>query len=113
MERGEAGEVRRFDRGAVCQQEPDGVHPIVYGRPVQGAATVLRGTAVEPLDLCAVFERGGEGGRVAGDRGVPQARLGGLGVGKRCYFKGEGQRTLSEGHSRLAKPNRAWFGLWQ
>src|SRR5256885_13342930 len=109
MERGEAGEVRRFDRGAVCQQEPDGIHPIVYCRPVQGAATVLRGTAVEPLDLCAVFERGGEGGCVAGDRGVPETRLGGLREARRCYGQREEQRTLSNGHAGWTGLTDAWL----
>src|SRR5258706_4007571 len=107
MERGEAGEVRRFDRGAVCQQEPDGVHPIVYGRPVQGAATVLRGTAVGPLGLCAVFVRRREGGRVAGDRGGPKARLGGFGGSRRCYYQREDQRTLSKGQSSWTRSNGA------
>ena len=34
MERREAGEVRRFDRGAVCREEPDRVDPIVDCRPL-------------------------------------------------------------------------------
>src|SRR5258705_9524476 len=99
MERGEAGEVRRFDRGAVCQQEPDGVHPIVYGRPVQGAATVLRGTAGEPPALCAVFERGGGGGRVAGNPGRPAGPLGGFGGARSCSYKRGGPPTPPHGYA--------------
>ncbi len=70
---GKAGEVGRLDLGAMGQQEPNRLGPIVDRGSVQGAAVVLRGAAVEPLDLCTVVQRRSEGGRVAGDRGVPKA----------------------------------------
>src|SRR5262245_50053349 len=75
VQRGEAGDVGGLDVGAVGEQEANGVRAVVERGPVQRSAAVPSGAPVQRIDVRPVAQRGCKSHRVAGDGGIPQARL--------------------------------------